>query len=106
MPILGAWLARAFSGLFGYFAANFTERTARVLAVMALVLGLYVTFYAAILTLANALAAVLPPEVSIAASWFWPANGYHCISVVIGAKFLSAALRFQLKQMRMVAGVT
>lgn len=106
MPIIAGWIAAAFSGAFGYFAANFTERTARVLAVLMLVIGLYAAFYISILAASNGLSLILPAEISIAASWFWPSNGYHCVSVIVGARFLAAALRFKLAQMRTVAGVT
>lgn len=106
MPIFAAWVASAFSGLMAYFGVNFSVQVARILAVMALVLGLYIVFYSAMLTLANVLTIVLPDEIGIAASWLWPSNGFHCLSTIISAKFLAAALRFQLKQMRTIAGVS
>jgi len=82
MPLLAAFIGSIFTAVASFFATYLSKRVAITLAVIAILVAVTAAFVAAIQALITGVLVAAPPEVSIAAGWFLPANTDECLAAI------------------------
>jgi len=88
MPLflwIGTLLGTLFTSLVQFFMNYMTKKIAIVVAVVTAISALTIGFFASVLLIVSGIITAMPPEVSVAVSWFVPSNAYACFSAVLTA---------------------
>lgn len=88
VPAIAAFLAGLATQVLGWFTVRFSRRVAMNLTVVAMVIGIALTFIIALKGLVAGLSYVAPPTLSQSLSLFIPSNAIPCISVILAAKVM------------------
>lgn len=100
MPLLlwlGTLLGSLFGSLFSFFMQYATKRIAIIVTVVAAISALTIAFFAAVLSLLNALVISAPFEVNLAISWVLPSNATSCLGLVFTAHTLRWVYEWNVK---------
>lgn len=88
MPALAAWLFSLLGQMVAFFASAYGKRVAVILAITALVTGVYTVFFLALRETLIALSLVAPSGLTIALSWFVPSALDKCLAARISVEVL------------------
>lgn len=95
MPALGALLQKLFGNSAKFFGNMFDSSVALRLAIVAAIVALAATFYAAVNALFAGVSSAMPSVITIPASWIMPTNMEACLSAVLAAHAAAALYSFQ-----------
>lgn len=92
-----AFLAELAARLVSSFLDHHAKRILIIAAVLAALSALVVAFYLSIVSVIQSIAAVAPPQLSLAASWVIPDNFSALVSVYLSARVLRFAYEWNVK---------
>ena len=101
IPFLASLLGGLFAGLIEFFTKYLTRRVAIVLAVIVAIAALTTAFFAAVASLLNGLAVVLPTSVTGFIGHVVPDNLGACLSVYLAVRALRWAYEWNVKVAQM-----
>lgn len=95
------WLAGAIAGMFfalmRFFSSYLIKKLAVIAAVIVIIVGLTTAFFVAITAVVSVISPVLPPMVTLAASWFLPSQTPTLLGVLFACRILRWAYEWHVK---------
>lgn len=104
MQALAAFLVPFLTAIATFLGQYFTKKAAVSAAMIAGVVAVTATFYAAIQALINGIAVTIGDSDFVMLWWsIWPTNGATCISAILGADVAAFLWRYQKKMIETIA---